>query len=235
MKGVLVMGCPRSGTSYMTRLLGLHGVDFGSKSLTEGQAAQRGILGYGENDMFEGALMAQHNLSGGGCGHSPSELITELDVDTDELRVGLLDDKLEREVVGLKSANIVYAFPWWYENIFRDWPECDWTYVVMVRDPLEVIPSYYRMRCVPPAQTLALYKRTYQALMLWEEIYGLNFHWIDYPDGTGIKKLLTYLSIPYDKELMERAWTEPQSDKSQMHETYAWFDLFYESLKKKTL
>lgn len=228
------MGCPRSGTSYMTRVLGLHGVNFGSKSLTEGQAVQRGVLGYGENDAFEGALMAQHNLSGGGCGHSPSELIAALDIDSMSMMQELIDDKEGSEIIGLKSANIVYAFPWWYENIFRDWPGVDWTYVVTIRDPLEIIPSYHRMRCVPPAQTLALYKRTYQDLMLWEEIYGLNMQWVDYPDGTGIYRLLDYLGLEKDDDKLEQAWTAPRAEKSEMHETFAWFDLFYASLRKKT-
>jgi len=228
--GVLVIGAPRSGTSYTTKILKAHGVDFGSESLDQQEATARGLAGYGEDSMLESMLMVQANASGGGCGHNPPDVLLSLDDSTENIRGALVRDK-EGDVIGLKSAGIVYAFPWWWEHILEGWGR--WTVVVVVRNPLEVIASYYKMRSVPPAQTLALWKRTYQDIMLWEEMYGRQFKWVEFPSGVGMRSAITHIGLEWDAVKSADAWTPPVGDSGEVPSTFLWFLRFYEVLQKR--
>jgi len=186
MNGVLIMGAPRTGTSFASKCMAAFGADFGQQCWSERKVDPRNqVLGYFEDEVFSEMLRIQIHGSGGYKTLMPPNPMLPLGMPVDQIREILGRDR--QEPMGLKHTNIVAGFPWWWESVFSEWGK--WDVVVTVRHPMDAAKSLEGMKHVPLSQGLALWHTFYTTLMAWDQMYG-PFSWVEYPSAWGMEKAI---------------------------------------------
>jgi hypothetical protein len=201
MKNILILGAPRSGTSFTVKAFARIGVDFGEVSM--GQHENAGLFGYGEDVIINNLVAAQIAGSGGTCNGMVPTNIIPLSIGKEDIEREIQRDK--SGIMGVKSPLMAYSLPWWLQNGFEGW-----TIAVILRDPVAMALSYHRVNHTPIEYGFSLWKRTYSDLLLWEQIFALDYHWIHFPSMAGFVDVAHSLGLEASQDEITSMMDDPK-------------------------
>jgi hypothetical protein len=197
MKNVLVMGCPRSGTSLITKVFSEHGWDIGERC--------RNSLAHRDPSCYEDPVMVQTNyqIFSGNEAH-PMMPCDHIEATISEQSVKVLtEDKKEPWVI--KDPSLCVTYPFWQQYF----PDC-WI-VAALRHPVPAIESMRQRSHFPTGRFAKVWWRYTQNAFTWGETYG-GMSWVHFPSLKGLSNALEEAGGQYDREIVEKVY-----DKKMVH------------------
>jgi hypothetical protein len=174
--GVLVLGMHRSGTSALTRALGLLGPSTGKRSAVMG-AAPSNATGHWELTALTETSDALLGLFGGRWSAPPplsvDDLIRTVDEPIGEEARALVDTLLPEVPWAWKDPRLCLTLPFWEAVLGARHAK-----VVSLRHPLEVAASLQRRNGFSMAYGLALWERYLRSM--WANLEGSKVMVVDY-------------------------------------------------------
>jgi len=212
--GVYITGCPKSGTTGVARVFQEHGLEFGELGPNM------------ENETISSLCEMTLNISGGIWFLPPAALFRPVELNYDMDEVLAQDLGSDGSLKAIKDPRLCLTYGVLREHL----PE--WPFIVVLRHPLAMAKSLENLNKQPITTGLGAWHRFYSDFLLWEEIYGLDTRWVEYPSMQGMEAALGLLGVEYQGPIgLEQSMIhDRQGDAIPGH-----FEDIYQSLKRRTL
>lgn len=184
---VLVCGCPRSGTSYLTGVIHSAGWSIGERAEKEDEKYTDGYPRH-EDPLIQKTNLAAFRRTDAEPLHPDLLQPTWM---TGEMVRQLLSDKKSPWV--MKDPAISLVLPMWLEHF-------DAVVAVSVRHPMATALSMEQLFSVNLDRALKVWFSTYSTLLTLELVYG-PFQWVGFPSRDGLLSLFKRLGVPPDTKL----------------------------------
>ena len=183
---VLIAGCHRSGTSAISRLFNVHGLDLGHFAAWSGPDNP---TGFWEDRRM---LQANETLLEEADATWRKPVIVDRDLREEGLNVDLLLDDKFMGLPGFKDPRFCWTWPTWK----RAWPEA--VLIGVLRNPEGVYKSLSQRNGLESEEIDRLWEDANSNLSQW------GAQWVHFPTGQGLRAAIEKVGLEYHPELLEK-------------------------------